>query len=50
MADNVENQKRITELQEKESNGQLSDEEAQELQRLQNKTSADGGTGDSKSN
>jgi hypothetical protein len=40
MADNAENQKRIAELQQKESNGQLSDEEAQELQRLQNETSA----------
>lgn len=38
---NADNQKRITELQSKESNGQLSDTEAQELQRLQQQTSAD---------
>lgn len=44
MADNAENQRRIAELQAKESNGQLSDEEAAELQKLQNETSADGGT------
>ncbi len=37
---NSENQRRIAELQKKESDGQLSDEEAAELQRLQQETSA----------
>lgn len=42
MADNTENTKRIAELQRKEAEGQLSDEEAAELQKLQNETSSEG--------
>lgn len=41
---NNENKQRIAELQAKEGNGQLTDEEAAELQRLQNETSADEST------
>lgn len=39
--ENSKNQARIAELQAKESDGQLSDEEAAELQRLQQETSAE---------
>ncbi len=38
--ENSENQRKIAELQAKESRGELSDEEAAELQRLQQETSA----------
>lgn len=48
MADNQANKNRIAELQKQESAGTLSDEDAAELQRLQNETPADdSGTGDS---